>query len=139
MKKRILFLCTENSARSQMAEALVNGLYSANFQAFSAGTAPSNLDPEAMEAIDRFGLSHQGLRSKSLSEFEDESFDFVITLCGKASRECRKFPRAGEQLAWDFEDPKSRKSIKPYDTTLKELNERMKMLALVQSRKSKSP
>lgn len=139
MKRRILFLCTENSARSQMAEALVNSQYSAKFEAFSAGTTPSALDPKALEAIDRFGLRHEGLRSKSLSEFADQSFDFVITLCSKANRECRKFPRAGEQLAWDFEDPKTRKGAKPYDTTLKELSERMNMLALVQSRKSKSP
>lgn len=139
MKKRILFLCTENSARSQMAEALVNSQYGTEFEAFSAGTAPSTLDPKAMEAIDRFGLSREGLRSKPLSEFEDQSFDFVITLCSKASRECQKFPNTGEQKAWDFEDPKSRTGIKPYDTTLKELSERINMLALVQSRKSKSP
>jgi len=137
MKHTVLFLCQGNSARSQMAEAVLKKQASNYFEVFSAGTSPQNLDPKAIDSIEQFGLSTAELYSKPLSQFSDRSFDFVITLCDKANQECKTFPNAKETIAWNFEDPKSRAGINPYDTTLRELNERMKMFVLVQTKQQR--
>jgi protein-tyrosine-phosphatase len=134
MKKSVLFLSTGNSARSQIAEALLKKQASQYFDVFSAGTSPEGIDPRTIEVLERFHVPTQGLRSKSVSEFEDKSFDFVITLCGRAKQECSHFPNAGEMIFWDFEDPKTRNTPMPFDATLKELNERLKMFVLVQTK-----
>ena len=138
MKTRVLFLCRGNSARSQMAEALLRSTASDRYDVFSAGTAPEGLDPKAIKAIERFGLSTEGLSSKPMSNFIGQSFDFVITLCEKARQECEAFPYAKETIAWDFEDPKTRYGNHPYGTTLKELNERIKMFLLIQDKQQAS-
>lgn len=134
MKKRVLFLCTGNSARSLIAEALLQNKAGAFFDVFSAGTAPAGVDSRTLEAIRQFGLPIEGLRSKSISEFAGQRFDYVITLCDKARQECGSFPDAGEIIAWDFEDPKSRSGLKPFQLTLKELNDRINMFVLIQSK-----
>jgi ArsR family transcriptional regulator len=139
MKNRILFLCTENSARSQMAEALVNSLYGDGYQAFSAGTEPSEVDPRARIAIENFGISSKGLRSKSTTDMADESFNYVITLCEKAYGECQLLDFGGEKIAWDFQDPKTRSVALPFDVTLKEINERLKMFMLVTEKREQKP
>jgi protein-tyrosine-phosphatase len=134
MKKSVLFLCTGNSARSQIAEALLKKQASQFFDVFSAGTSPEGIDPRTIEVLERFHVPTQGLRSKSVFEFEDKSFDFVVTLCGRAKQKCSHFPHAGEMIFWDFEDPKTRNIPMPFDATLKELNERLKMFVLVQTK-----
>jgi protein-tyrosine-phosphatase len=134
MKKSVLFLCTGNSARSLIAEALLKKQASQYFDVFSAGTSPEGIDPRTIEVLERFNMPTQGLRSKSVSVFEDKSFDFVITLCGRAKQECSHFPNAGEMIFWNFEDPKTRNMPMPFDATLKELNERLKMFVLVQTK-----
>lgn len=134
MKKRVLFLCSENSARSQMAEALLNQMKDIDFIAQSAGTTPTLVDPLAIEAMERLGLDTSPLHSKSVAAFLDQPFDYVITLCNKAQQECLQFENAKQHISWDFEDPKSRSDPKPYDTTLMELNERIRMFVLVQSK-----
>lgn len=134
MKKRVLFICTENSARSQMAEALLRHHAKQLFEVFSAGSAPQPVDPRAIESIERFGLRSEGLRSKSVDEYSDRYFDFVITLCDKAAQECELPVVYGTCLTWDFEDPKSRAGPHPFDMTLKELNERIKLFVLIQSK-----
>jgi protein-tyrosine-phosphatase len=138
MKKSVLFLCTGNSARSQIAEALLKKQAGEYFNVFSAGTSPEGIDPRTLEVLERFNIPTQGLRSKSLSEFEDETFDFVITLCGRANKECSHFPNAGEMIFWNFEDPKTRTSPMPFDATFRELNERLKMFVLVQTKKNQT-
>jgi len=135
MKRRVLFLCTGNSARSQMAEALLQHQADGHFDVFSAGTHPEGVDARAVEALERFNIDVKNLRSKPVSEFIGDKFDFVITLCNKAKQECEKFLNAAESIAWDFSDPKTRGGLKPFDTTLKELNERIKMFVLVQTKK----
>jgi ArsR family transcriptional regulator len=136
MKTRVLFLCTENSARSQMAEALINTLYHDDYEAYSAGTAPSELDSRAKIAIEAFGLATQTLHSKSISNFEDQTFDYVITLCEKAYSECKLLDVEGEKIAWDFPDPKTRTVQNPFELTLKEINERIKMFMLVTKKRA---
>lgn len=136
MKKSVLFLCTGNSARSQIAEALLKKQASQYFKVFSAGTAPEGIDPRTIDVLERFNVPTQGLRSKPVSEFEDEIFDFVITLCGKAKQECSHFPNAGEMIFWDYDDPKTRNDPMPFDATFRELNDRLKMFVLVQTKKT---
>lgn len=135
MKSRVLFLCTENAARSQMAEALLRNKARDLFDVYSAGTAPSVIDERTLDAITRFGLDTTGLRAKSIDEFFGQHFDFVITLCDKAKQECGSFPNHSELLAWDFEDPRAQTSSKAFDVTLQELNARINMLVLLHKKR----
>ncbi|MBM3292927.1 MAG: arsenate reductase ArsC [Candidatus Aminicenantes bacterium] len=104
-KKKVLFLCTANSARSQMAEALVNHDLGGHFQAFSAGTAPASPHPAALRVLAEIGIDHTRARSKSLEEFENEAFDYVITLCGRANETCPVFFGDVERSHLGFDDP----------------------------------
>ncbi|WP_350432048.1 metalloregulator ArsR/SmtB family transcription factor [Shewanella sp. H8] len=135
-KKSVLFLCTGNSARSQMAEALLRSKAAEQFEVFSAGTEPEQVDPRAIDAIQKFGVDASHLLSKNVQTFAGQAFDYVITLCDKANSECRSFPGAGKQLAWDFPDPKTRKGSHPFSSTLTELNNRLSMFLLVESKTS---
>jgi arsenate reductase (thioredoxin) len=105
MKKKVLFLCTANSARSQMAEALVNHDLGDRFEAFSAGTSPATPRPEALQVLAELGIDHSGARSKSLDEFADRTFDFVITLCDGANETCPLFFGGVKREHLGFEDP----------------------------------
>jgi arsenate reductase (thioredoxin) len=105
VKKRVLFLCTANSARSQLAEALVNHDLGDRFEAFSAGTAPKTPRPEAITVLAELGIDHSRARSKSLDEFADWTFDFVITLCDGANETCPLFFGGVQRAHLGFEDP----------------------------------
>jgi len=131
-KKTVLFLCTGNSARSQMAEALLRNKAANQFDVFSAGTSPEQVDVRAIEAITRFGIDASDLMAKHVQTFAGKHFDYVITLCDKANNECRSYPDAGKQLAWDFPDPKSRAGEQPFFTTLNDINNRLSMFLLVE-------
>lgn len=133
-KKSVLFLCSENSARSQMAEALLRHKASDLFNVFSAGTHPDKVDLRAIDALNKFGIDTSVLVSKSINEFKDKVFDYVITLCDKANDECRNYTNAGKQLAWDFPDPKERSDSNPFSATLTELNNRLSMFLLVEKK-----
>lgn len=126
-KKNVLFLCTENAARSQMAQALLQHKAGKLFNVFSAGTHPSAVDPRAIDALMKFGIDTSQLTSKNISVFKGKAFDYVITLCDKANNECRAYPNAIQQLAWDFQDPKMRSGDNPFSVTLQELNSRLSM------------
>jgi len=121
-----------------MAEVLLRNHAGELFEVASAGTAPETVDQRALEALRRFGLDAEGLRSKPVSEFEGQTFDFVITLCSKARQECANFPDAGELIAWDFADPKLKEGVAPFEVTLRELNERIKIFSLVQTKDEKA-
>lgn len=133
-KARVLFVCTANAARSQLAQALLRHTDSEHFEAFSAGTAPTQVDPHTFEALSHIGVSTEGLRSKSIDEFRDERFDYVITLCDKAAAECLSLPRTGEALAWSFEDPVTSTKPDAFRHTLHEIHERIKMFVLVKNK-----
>jgi arsenate reductase (thioredoxin) len=105
MKKRVLFLCTANRARSQMAEALVNHDLGEVFEAFSAGTRPTAPHPLALAVLAEIGIDHSAARSKSLDEFADQEFDHVITLCDDANEECPVFFGKTRRAHLGFEDP----------------------------------
>ncbi|MEM0448198.1 MAG: arsenate reductase ArsC [Methanomassiliicoccales archaeon] len=103
-KKSVLFICTHNSARSQMAEGLVNHLFSYRYIARSAGTKPAGVNPLAVKAMAEIGIDISRKRSKSLKEFEGQEFDLVVTLCSEAEEACPFFP-GKEHMHQGFEDP----------------------------------
>ena len=134
IKRKVLFLCTGNSARSQMAEALLRHKASDSFEVYSAGTKPEPVDGRALDALRKYGIEVKEISSKSVASFDGVIFDYVISLCDKASVECRSYPNAGKQLAWDFPDPKSRSDDQPFSKTLNELNTRLGMFLLVEQK-----
>ncbi len=103
--KKVLFLCTGNSARSQIAEALANARFGGEWQAVSAGTAPAGyVHRMALRALAEAGIEHQG-RSKSTEEFRGEPFDLVITVCDDAAENCPFWPGLGRQVHFGLRDP----------------------------------
>lgn len=102
---RVLFLCTGNSCRSQMAEGLLRHFGNNKFEVFSAGTHPSFVHPLAIEAMREIGIDISNHRSKSVMEFLGQEFDYVITVCDKAKESCPTFPGDVKRIHWSFEDP----------------------------------
>lgn len=103
--KRVLFLCTHNSARSQMAEALLRQQGGTRFEVHSAGTEATRVHPLAIEAMGEAGVDITKQRSKTLDQYLGEDFDFVITVCDQANERCPIFPGAPERIHWSIEDP----------------------------------
>lgn len=103
--QRVLFLCTHNSARSQMAEGLLRDLGKGQFEVFSAGTEATHVRPLAIKAMAEKGIDISSQRSKVLTEYLGEPFDYVITVCDQANESCPVFPGARNRLHWSFPDP----------------------------------
>ena len=103
--KRVLFVCTHNSARSQMAEGLLRHLLGDRYEAASAGTEPGGVRPLAVAAMAELGIDISGQRSKSIDQFLSDRFDYVITVCDQARESCPVFPNAARQLHWSLPDP----------------------------------
>jgi arsenate reductase len=103
--QRVLFLCTHNSARSQMAEGLLRWLGGDRFEAFSAGTQATQVRPLAIRAMLELGVDISGQESKTLERYLDQPFDRVITVCDQANETCPVFFGARERLHWSFPDP----------------------------------
>lgn len=103
--KKILILCTGNSARSQMAEGLLKHITKNECEVFSAGTKPSIVRPEAIEALREIGIDISENRSKSVEEFAAEEIDYVLTVCDNARENCPYFPAKTRLLHHSFEDP----------------------------------
>jgi arsenate reductase len=104
-RKRVLFICTHNSARSQMAEGLVKTLYPDRYEAFSAGTEPSGVNPYAIRVMSELGIDISRNRAKGLDEFLNMEFDYVVTVCDHAKQTCPFFPGGRELVHKGFEDP----------------------------------
>lgn len=102
---RVLFLCTHNAARSQMAEGLLRAYAGDQIEVVSAGTEPSQVHPLAVRAMAEIGIDISGARSKSVVAFLDQHFDYVITLCDRANETCPVFPGDPERIHWSFPDP----------------------------------
>ena len=102
---RVLFICTGNSARSQLAEALLRDFGGADFEAFSAGTEPKDVNPYAVRVLDEIGIDWSGARSKSATDFIGQPFDYVITVCDRARQTCPVFPGNHNTLHWGLDDP----------------------------------
>ena len=105
MRKQILFLCTHNSCRSQMAEALTNHFLGDRFRAYSAGTEATRVNPLAIKVLIELGIDTAYLRSKTIDEFAGQAFDHVVTLCGDANEKCPLFFGGVQRVHQGFEDP----------------------------------
>jgi arsenate reductase len=104
-KQRVLFLCTGNSCRSQMAEGALRHLASDRFEAASAGTNPARINPLAVRVMAEIGVDISEQRAKSVVEMLGERFDYMITVCDSARASCPVFPGAATKVHWSFEDP----------------------------------
>jgi arsenate reductase len=104
-KKRVLILCTGNSARSQMAEGLLRAATHGRVEVFSAGTKPGTVRPEAISVMAERGIDISGHRSKHVDELSAHRFDYVITVCDNANEHCPVFPDAPRRIHWSFPDP----------------------------------
>ena len=102
---RVLFVCTGNSARSLMAEALLRRHGGDRFEVFSAGTEPRGVNPLTLRVLHEAGMDASTARSKSVSEFLGQPFDYVVTVCDQARQACPVFPGSHESLHWGYEDP----------------------------------
>lgn len=105
MKTRVLFLCTGNSVRSQMAEGLLRHMAADRFDVFSAGVEPKEVNPLAIAVMKELSIDISKQKSKSVNEFVSQKFDYIITLCDNAKQTCPFFPGKAERLHWDLEDP----------------------------------
>ena len=105
MKKKVLFICTHNSARSQMAEGILRTLYGDRYEAYSAGTQPTKVNPYAIKVMSEIGIDISNHRSKSAEEFRGKEFDYVVTVCDDAKEACPFFPGGKTYLHKGFKDP----------------------------------
>ena len=105
MKKRVLFLCTGNSCRSQMAEGLLREFAGDRYEVASAGTKPAGLNPDAVDTLREIGVDISKQRSKSVEEYIDQEFDYVVTVCDNARASCPVFLTRVSSLHWSLEDP----------------------------------
>ncbi len=106
-KKKVLFICTHNSARSQMAEGLLRALYGDRFEASSAGTHPTHLHPQAARVMKEIGIDISGQTAKEAAQFIEAKMDFVVTVCDQAKESCPFFPYGKRVLHQSFPDPAS--------------------------------
>jgi arsenate reductase len=106
-KIKVLFLCTNNACRSQMAEGMLRHQAGDRFDVFSAGIEPTEVHPIAIKAMEEMGVDISGQRAKSAMEFLDQEFDYVITVCDRAKQTCPVFPGKYEKIHWDMKDPDS--------------------------------
>ena len=104
-KKRVLFLCTGNSCRSQMAEGFLRHMAGDKFEVFSAGVKPTQVNPLAIKVMVEVGIDISKHKSKSAMEFIGQQFDYVITVCDNAKQTCPVFPGKYDKIHWDLEDP----------------------------------
>jgi arsenate reductase len=104
-KKRVLFVCTHNSARSQMAEGLMNADHANGYEAQSGGTEPAQVNPYAIRAMSEIGIDISHRTSKSVDQFLDQDLDYVVTVCDHANEACPFFPGGKIRLHKGFEDP----------------------------------
>jgi len=103
--KKVLFLCTGNSVRSQMAEGLLNHMSHGEWKVQTAGIFPSYVHPLAIRVMEEIGIDISQQTSKSMNQFLNEAFDYIITLCDEAAQSCPTFPGQGKRLHWSFQDP----------------------------------
>ena len=138
-RKRVLFVCTHNSARSQMAEGLLRRFASDHFDAFSAGTQVTAVRPEAIRVMSEIGIDISGQESKSVDRYLGEKFEWVITVCDRAKETCPVFPGSGETAHWSFDDPSEAEGseeerLQVYRRVRDQVRDRLKMFILAAAR-----
>ncbi len=139
---RILFLCTQNSARSQMAEAITREMGKGRVEVHSAGTEPSRVNPYAVRCMEGHGIDISNQGSKHLNEYMGGTFDYVITVCDRARESCPVFPGDPERIHWSFRDPAAgegteEEKLKAFNQTARELTNRIQHLLIFIERKQR--
>ena len=140
---RVLFVCTGNSARSIMAEALLRHHGGDRFEAFSAGTDPRDVNPLTLRVLREAGIDTSGARSKSVHDFLGRSFDYVITVCDQAREACSVFPGAQESMHWGYDDPAAAQGTEEerlavFRRVFTQLGERVRLFATVSTRSARA-
>lgn len=143
-KKRVLFVCTHNSARSQMAEGMLRAWGGERFEAFSAGTEATLVRPEAIAVMAEIGIDISGHRSKVLGEFRGRSFEWLITVCDRARTECSNVPGVANPAHWGIEDPSAVEGeesarIDAFRRVRDDISQRMHMFILAGGRSDVPP
>lgn len=138
---RVLFVCTGNSARSVMAEALLRRHGGDRFEVHSAGTEPKGINPLTLRVLAEAGIDASWARSKSVDEFLDQPFAHVITVCDQARQSCPVFPGVHESLHWDLEDPAAAEGdddarMAVFRRVFSELDERIALFAATTGRQA---
>jgi arsenate reductase len=133
---RVLFLCTGNSARSIIAEALLKSAGKDAFEVHSAGTEPKGINPYTVKVLEQDGFDISSLRSKNLNEYLDERFNYVITVCDRAAERCPVFPGDPHRIHWSFPDPAAVEGtdvvkLAAFQTTLREMRQRISLFIQV--------
>lgn len=142
---RVLFLCTENSARSQMAEALLRHLSQGTVEAFSAGSQPAeHIHPQARRCMEEHGIDMSHAVPKHFEEFLGQQFDAIITVCDRVMETCPTFPGDPERIHWSFLDPASvrgteAEQLRAFEQTALQLTSRLRLLLTLFARKKSSP
>ena len=113
LMKKVLFICTHNSARSQIAEGLLRKVYGDRYEVYSAGTEPTSVNPNAIKVMAEIGIDISSHYSKSIDEFKGTQFDYVVTVCDNAKESCPYFPGGGTKLHQSFADPSKFKGTDP--------------------------
>lgn len=138
---RVLFLCTHNSARSQMAEALLRHMGKGRIEVFSGGTEPSDIHPLALQTMAAKGIDMRGQRSKPMSEFFDQSFDYIVTVCDRARESCPTFPGDPERIHWSFPDPTQEPTQvareRAFEEVARQLTSRISYLLIIMERRAR--
>jgi arsenate reductase len=129
-KKRVLFLCTGNSGRSIIGAALLDQMAGDSFDVRSAGTHPKGINPYTARVLQPLGIDLSGARSKNVSEYTGQDFDYVITVCDSAAEECPVFPGAPERIHWSFVDPAAiqgtdAEKLAAFERTVREMRGRL--------------
>jgi arsenate reductase len=136
---RVLFVCTGNSARSVMAEALLRHHGGDRFEVHSAGTEPKGVNPLTLRVLSEAGIDASFARSKSVAEFLGQSFDYVVTVCDHARQTCPVFPGVHESLHWGYEDPAAAEGtdeerMAVFRSVFIQMAERVRQFALITAR-----
>jgi arsenate reductase len=132
MAVRVLFLCTGNSARSVIAEALLREMGGSDFDVHSAGVSPKGINPYTRRVLADLAIDTSWAESKHMSRFEEERFDYVITVCDDAAEQCPVFSGKAQHIHWSFADPAGVdgtdiEKLAAFQTTLRELKTRLSL------------
>ena len=137
MKKKIIFICTGNSCRSQMAEGLMRDAVGENFDVLSAGSNPSKVHPAAIKVMNEWGIDIQNQKSKNVNNYLEKNIEIVVTVCEKANQVCPSFPNGRTRIHWNIKDPfhswnSEEQDLAPYRITRNEIKKKINNLLIVE-------
>ena len=137
MKKKIIFICTGNSCRSQMAEGLMRDAIGENFDVLSAGSNPSKVHPAVIKVMKEWGIDIQNQKSKNVNNYLEKNIEIVVTVCEKANQVCPSFPNGRTRIHWNIKDPfhswdSEERDLAPYRIARNEIKKKINNLLIVE-------